>query len=140
VPTRGIAEGFAALMAYDPECTADENHETMTGAAAAVTIGEVTVAVRESTSEVGPIKAGDFLGIARDGIKAVDATLAGAATALLDALVGDDHEIVTIIEGEGSSAADTRRVTEWLADHRPGVQAEVHHGGQPLYAYYFGVE
>jgi uncharacterized protein len=140
VPTRGIAEGFAALMAYDPECSADENNEAMSEAAAAVTIGEVTVAVRESSSDAGPIKAGDYLGIARDGIKAVDATLAGAATALLDHLVRDDHEIVTIIEGEGSSAADTRRITEWLAEHRPGAQPEVHHGGQPLYAYYFGIE
>ena len=140
VPTRGIAEGFAALMAYDPDSEVDENAAAMTEAAAAVTIGEVTRAVRASSSEVGPIAAGDFLGIAREGIKAVDATLSGAATALLAELVGDDHEIVTVIEGEGATAADTRRITEWLGEHRPGVQAEVHHGGQPLYAYYFGIE
>ena len=46
-------------------------------------------------------------------------TLAGAACALLDILVTDDHDLVTIIEGEGSGAADTRRITEWLQDHRP---------------------
>jgi len=140
VPTRGIAEGFAALMAYDPDSEVGDNASAMTEAAAAVMIGEVTRAVRASTSDVGPISEGDYLGIARDGIKAVDPSLAVAATTLLDQLVGDDHEIVTIIEGEGANAADTRRITEWLSEHRPAVQAEVHHGGQPLYAYYFGIE
>jgi uncharacterized protein len=140
VPTRGIAEGFAALLSYDPQCAVDENHESMTDAAASVVAGEVTQAVRDSSWDGGAIKSGDFLGIGRDGIKAVDATLADAATALLDVLVADEHEIVTLIEGEGSSAADTRRITEWVNEHRPGVQVEVHHGGQPLYPYLLGIE
>jgi dihydroxyacetone kinase-like predicted kinase len=55
-------------------------------------------------------------------------------------MVTDDHEIVTVIEGEGATAADTRAITEWLGEHRPGVSPEVHHGGQPLYPYLFGVE
>ena len=140
VPTRGVAEGFAALMGYDPEAPADENAKEMASLAANVVAGEVTRAVRDSTCELGPIAEGDYLGIARDGIKAVEATLADAACALLDALVTDEHEIVTIIEGEGATAADTRAVTEWLSEHRPGVSPEVHHGGQPLYPYLFGIE
>jgi dihydroxyacetone kinase-like predicted kinase len=127
-------------MAYDPEASVDANASSMAGNADAVSTGEVTRAVRESSCDLGPIAEGDFLGIARDGIRALGSTLAEAATGLLDHLVGDDHEIVTIIEGEGSSAAETRRITEWLSEHRPGVEAEIHHGGQPLYPYYFGVE
>jgi fatty acid kinase len=140
VPTRGIAEGFAALMGYDPEAPADENAKEMASLSANVVAGEVTRAVRASTSEVGPIAEGDHLGIARDGIKVVTQSVAEAACGLLEILVGDDHEIVTVIEGEGSSPADTRRITEWLAEHRPDVTPEVHHGGQPLYPYLFGVE
>ena len=82
-----------------------------------------------------PIAEGDYLGIARDGIKAVAGSAAEAACGLLDVLVTEDHEIVTIIEGEGATAADTRQITEWLDEHRPDVSAEVHHGGQPLYPY-----
>jgi DAK2 domain fusion protein YloV len=140
VPTRGIAEGFAALMAYDPEATVDENTKAMIDAAANVVAAEVTRAVRDSTCEVGPIATGDYLGISRDGIKAVEATLGAAAVALLDAVIDDRHEIVTIIEGEGATAGDTRQITEWLTEQRPGAAAEVHHGGQPLYPYLFGIE
>jgi DAK2 domain fusion protein YloV len=140
VPTRGIAEGFAALMGYDPEAPVDENAKEMASLSANVVAGEITQAVRDSTSEAGPIVEGDYLGIARDGIRAVEKTVAAAATRLLERLVTDDHEIVTVIEGDGATAGDTRIITEWLGEHRPGVTAEVHHGGQPLYPYLFGVE
>jgi DAK2 domain fusion protein YloV len=140
VPTRGIAEGFAALLAYDPECEGDLNAETMSQAASAVVAGEITQAVRDSSCDAGPITAGDWLGIARDGIRVVEPSVAAAVVGLLDQLVKDDHEMVTLIEGDGSSAADTRTATEWLEEHRPGVQVEVHKGGQPLYPYLVGIE
>jgi uncharacterized protein len=140
VPTRGIAEGFAALMSYDPEAGADENAKEMTALASNVLAGEVTRAVRDSTSDVGPIAEGDYLGMTSDGILAVEQTQAAAGCRLLELLVTDEHEIVTVIEGEGSTPADTRAITEWLDEHHPEASVEVHHGGQPLYPYLFGIE
>ena len=140
VPTKGAAEGFAALLAYDPKAAADENAEAMGEAAASVIAGEVTRAVRESSSDAGPIHAGDYLGISGDGIQAVADSVSAVAIGLLDVLVTDEHEIVTIIEGEGSTVGATRHIREWLEDNRPDVETEVHHGGQPLYPYYFGIE
>ena len=140
VPTKGAAEGFAALLAYDPKAAADENAEAMGEAAASVIAGEVTRAVRESSSDAGPIHEGDYLGISGDGIQAVADSVSAVAIGLLDVLVTDEHEIVTIIEGEGSTVGDTRHIREWLEDNRPDVETEVHHGGQPLYPYYFGIE
>lgn len=140
VPTKGIPEGVAALMAYDPDASVDDNAEALAEAAANVVAGEVTRAVRDSTCDVGPIAEGDFLGIARDGIRAVAPTAADALIGLLDHLLDDDHEIVTLIEGEGSSAADTRRVRNWVEEHHGDVEVETHHGGQPLYPYFLGIE
>lgn len=140
VRTKGIPEGFAALLAYDPDADVEENASGMAEAAANVVAGEVTQAVRDSTCDLGPIVEGDFLGIGRDGIRAVAPTAGEAAIRLLMYLLGDEHEIVTLIEGEGSSAAETRRITQWLEEHHEGVEAEIHHGGQPLYPYFLGVE
>jgi len=141
VPTRGIPEGLAALIAYDPETDVDTNVAGMCEAAEAVVAGEVTRAVRDSTCEVGPIADGDYLGIGRTGIRSVAPALADAAIGLLGELIDDDeHEILSVIEGEGATAADTRRITEWLEDHHPDVEAEIHVGGQPLYPYFFGIE
>ena len=141
IATSGATEGLAAAMQYDPQGDIEANAASMRAAAAAVVSGEVTVAVRDSTSDVGPIFEGDHLGLTRrGGIVVVQRELADACTGLLSVMVEDGHEIVTVIEGDGASAGVTRRITEWLADHRPGIVAEVHHGGQPLYPYLFGVE
>ena len=140
VPTRTVAEGFAALVAYDPEASLDENVAAMRGAAEHVVAGEVTRAVRDATSPIGPIHSGDYLGIARHGIAAVDDSLAGATTKLLGTLLADEHELVTLIAGADATPADTAMIEAWLAEHRPDVTAEVHHGGQPLYPYLVGVE
>jgi uncharacterized protein len=140
VPTKGIQEGFAALLEYDPEGPADTNAMMMTSCAEQVVAGEVTRAVRPSSCDAGPIAEGDYIGISRDRIEVVATDVAGAATALLERLVTPDHEIVTVIAGEGSTPGDTRRITEWVTDHLEDVTAEVHQGGQPLYPYLFSIE
>jgi uncharacterized protein len=145
VPTAGIPEGFAALMAYDPEADVDTNADAMAAAAERVIAGEIAPASRPATTTAGAVKEGDWLGISRERIEVIahrPATAADAAILLLDLLVSDrgDHEIVTVIEGEGAHAADTRRIVEWLAEKRPGTASEVHHGGQPVYPYLFSIE
>ncbi len=141
IPTRGIQEGFAALLEYDPEGDADANQSLMSESSSAVVAGEVTRAVRASMCDAGPIAEGDYLGLSRQGIEVVAADLSEAVTRLLDRLIdADHHEIVTIIAGEGAGAADTRRITEWIDAHHPGVVNEVHQGGQPLYPYLFSIE
>jgi len=140
VPTRGVVEAVAALVSYDPFAEVDAVAGALADGADAVVAGEVTRAVRDSSCEVGPISEGDWLGIARDGILAVEASLVDATTRLLERLVDDEHEIVTLVEGEGCTVADTRRITDWLEEHRPEIAVEVHAGGQPLYPYYIGIE
>ena len=145
VPTPGVPEGFAALLAYDPEADVDTNADNMATAASRVVAGEVAQASRPAVTGAGPVKEGDWLGLSRQGIKVVTPASGGpadAAIALLGLLVAEDkdYEIVTIIEGEGSHPADTRRIVEWLSENRPGVTSEVHHGGQPLYPYLFSIE
>ena len=140
VPSTGIAEGFAALMAYDPEAGAEENDGAMRQAAGRVVSGEVTQAVRSSHTPAGQVAQGDWLGMSRSGIEVVAPDLVSAACGLLEKLVTDGHEIVCIIEGEGSGPGQTRQLTEWLAEHHPGVAHEVLHGGQPLYPYLFSIE
>ncbi len=140
VPTRNVAEALASLVDYDPEADIDENANAMTIAAGAVVAGEVTRAVRDAFSGAGPVRRGDYIGLARDGIVSIGGSLVAASTGLLARLVAGDHEIVTIITGQESIPEDTAAIEAWLEGAHPDVDVEVHHGGQPLYAYFFGVE
>jgi len=140
VGTRGIAEGFASLMAYDPGSDAGVNQAAMSDASQSVVAGEVTSAVREADTEAGPVKPGQWLGLDRGGVRVVGSSIVEASVGLLDLLVSDEHELVTVIAGEQADDASNAAVELWLAEHRPGVETEVHLGGQPMYPYYFGVE
>ena len=140
VSTGGVIEGFAALLEYDPEVGADDNAEAMAASARRVLPGEVTQAVRSATVPGGAVRAGQWMGLSRDGVEAVADTVSDAACQLLARLLTDRHELVSLIEGEGAAASDTRRITEWLAEHHPSVAVEVLHGGQPLYPYLLSVE
>ncbi len=141
VPTRSVAEGFAALVAYDPEDGADHNHDQMAAAASHVVTGEVTRSVRDTESSVGAIRTGDYIGLAAgEGIVSVASTVVEAACRLLDEIVTLDHELVTVICGADATEPESSAIVEWLAAKRPDVEVEVHDGGQPLYPYYFGVE
>ncbi len=140
VATASIVEGFAALLAYDPDAPGATNAKAMSASSAHVVAAEVTRAVRATTTEAGEVREGDWIGLTKEGVRSIAESVAVAACALLDVVVTEGHELVTVIEGDGATQANTRRITQWLAEERPGVAVEVHHGGQPLYPYLFGIE
>ena len=140
VPTRSVVEGIASLLVFSADNTAVHNATAMATAAAAVTAAEVTQAVRDATSSAGPISAGDWLGIGPAGITAVESEAAAAATALLSAIIDDDHELLTVLTGAEADEAATEAIVAHVSENHPEVEVEVREGGQPLYPYYFGLE
>ena len=140
VPTVSVVEALGALVVYDPSASLDENAAAMQEAATRVHAGEVTQAVRDSVAECGPIATGDWIAIAADGIVVATKSVTDAAIALVDSLVGDDTELVTIILGADADAGDTVVISEQIASSHPDVEVELHEGDQPLYPYLIGVE
>jgi hypothetical protein len=140
VPTRAVVEALAALVCYDPDADLDTNVQAMTEAAGRVRAGEVTRAVRASVTAVGPIAEGDWIGIGPGGICAVASSAVDAAVTLVEQLVQDDSELVTVLVGADARGADTDRLRDRLGLAFPNVELEVHEGDQPLYPYLLGVE
>ena len=75
-----------------------------------------------------------------DGVCATTKSPADATIAMLDALLTDDAELVTLVVGAGADGGDTARIAEHLELTHPDVEIEVHEGDQPLYPYLVGVE
>jgi hypothetical protein len=141
VPTTSMPEALAALVTYDPEASAETNARNMSAAAASMTTGEVTQAVRDTATDAGAVTTGDWIGIVRgDGIVAVAGSAVGASTQLLDHIIDDAGELLTIVTGADATPSETDQIVAWLGDNRPDVAVEVHRGGQPLYPYLFGIE
>jgi len=141
VPTCSMPEALAALVLYDPEADVDSNCEAMSDAAKSVATGEVTQAVRDTNTDAGAVKNGDWIGLVRgDGVVAIGSTMVQAATSLLSQLMSNKGELLTVITGDLATARATEEVVAYMAEHYADVEVEVHAGGQPLYPFLFGVE
>jgi len=51
-----------------------------------------------------------------------------------------DRFVELQLAGLDAAEATTAAIVSWLAAEHPGVEVEVHEGGQPLYPYFLGVE
>ena len=140
VGTHTVTEGFASLLGYDPEATSEKNQTGMLQASQMVESGEITTAVRNSTSEIGEIKKGNFLGLQKGKVTVVAETIVEATNNLLKEMISDEHEIVTLVSGEDSNKKETDEIVAWVNAEYEELEVEVHEGGQPLYPYYIGIE
>ena len=140
VGTHTVTEGFASLLGYDPEATSEKNQTGMLQASQMVESGEITTAVRDSTSEIGEIKKGNFLGLQKGKVTVVAETIVEATNNLLKEMISDEHEIVTLVSGEDSNKKETDEIVAWVNSEYEELEVEVHEGGQPLYPYYIGIE
>ena len=140
VPTHAVVEGLSALVAFNPQSSAEVNVEAMAHAAQRVRAGEVTRAVRDATTEVGTVRQGDWLAVRRGHVTAVADSMEKACLAILDQLLDDGSELVTVVEGAGALAGVTEAIEAAVGARAPSAEVEVHRGGQPTYPYYIGVE
>jgi hypothetical protein len=140
IATHSIPEALAALVEYDPNAAYDANARAMDAAIERVRTGEVTQAVRDASIDGERVHAGDWIALTRDGLVAATGSPADAVCTLLEKLVDDDSEIVTVLVGSDAPAHETDRIREHIEFRFPHVEVEFHDGGQPLYPYLVGVE
>jgi uncharacterized protein len=140
VATQSVPEALAALVDYDPNANVDDNATAMHDAVKRVRTGEVTQAVRDASVDGEKVREGDWIALARDGVVGSAGSPADAVCKLLDVIVDDDSEIVTVLVGCDAPAKETERIREHIEYAFPHLEVEFHDGGQPLYPYLVGVE
>jgi DAK2 domain fusion protein YloV len=140
IPTKSIPQGLAAILAFQEQADLDENTEEMTAAIQRVKSGQVTHAVRDTNMDGMEIKQGDFIGIADGKIVCSEPGLMQASKKLLQEMIEEGSEIVTILSGEDAKEDDLEELEAFIREMYPEVEIELHPGGQPLYPYIFSVE
>jgi DAK2 domain fusion protein YloV len=140
IGTHSVPEALAALVEYDPNAALDENEHAMGATLERVRTGEVTQAVRDASVDGEIVKEGDWVALSREGVVATSASPGDAVCKLLEKLVDDDSEIITVLVGADAPANETDRIREHIEFTFPHVEVEFHDGGQPLYPYLVGVE
>ncbi|MBM4763969.1 DAK2 domain-containing protein [Bacillus sp. B15-48] len=140
VPSKTVPQGMSALLAFNPNAELTENKAGMTEALNHVRTGQLTYAVRDTNIDGLEIEKGDFMGIAEGKIVVKDKNQVQAAQALLESMLDDDAEILTILVGEEVIQQDVDALTKFLAENYEDIEIEIHAGGQPLYPFIFAIE
>lgn len=140
VPTKTIPQGISALLAFHPDVAIKENRITMEEASTHVKTGQVTYAVRDTQIDGITIEKDHFMGIADGKIKATDRNKLETVKLLLDEMITEDDEILTILQGEDASDATTNVIVKYVKDTYEDMEIEVHDGSQPIYSYILSVE
>ncbi|MBD0291154.1 MAG: DAK2 domain-containing protein [Thermoleophilia bacterium] len=131
VPTTTVQAGLAAMVAFDPGRSADENAREMVEAAASVRAGAVTRASRAASFDGVDVEEGHFLGLVDGRPVATGTALADVARRVVELLLEGGPDVLTILVGEGAAGVDGLR--DEIARAHPDLELEVHEGGQPHY-------
>lgn len=139
IPSKTIPQGLSACIMFNPEVDFDMNVSEMSDAISLVKTGQVTYAIKDTTFEGLEIKAGDYMGIKEKDIVVSLTDKLEATRQLLDQLVDEESEIVTLIYGEDVTEEEANEIQSYIED-KYDAEVEVNNGQQPVYSFIIGVE
>lgn len=140
VQSKTIAQGMAAMLAFSPDMSLEENQEAMTEEMQVVKSGQVTIAVRDTTLDGKEIKKDDYMGIIDGKIEVTASECKQAACDMVKHMLDEDSEIVTIIYGQEANEAEAKEIQEAILEYDEDLEVEIHEGNQPVYPYLISVE
>lgn len=140
VQSRTIAQGMTALLSFDPSAELQANQVAMTEALDTVISGQVTQAIRDTTLDGLEIKKDDYMGIIDGKIKVSTADRQTAAIEMVQNMLDEDSEIVTIIVGEDGDMTEAEAISDAIMAQDDELEVEIHEGDQPVYPYLISVE
>ena len=139
LPSKTIPQGLSACLMFNPEADVEANLEEMTEAIKNVKTGQVTYAIKDTTYEGLEIKEGDYMGMFEKSIIVAVPDKMEAVKTLVDQMVDEDAEIVTLIAGEDASEEEVEELVAYIEDNYD-AEVDLHRGNQPVYCFVLGVE
>lgn len=140
VPSKTVPQGITAMINFEMSRTEQENAEAMTSSMATVRTGQVTYAVRDTSIDGKEIHKDDILGLADKGLAAVGKDIDATVLELLDTMIDDDSELVSVYYGEDITNEQASGIVASIEEKYPDVDVELQEGGQPVYYYIVSVE
>lgn len=137
--TKSIPQGLSACIMFNPEVEVEDNLAEMQAAIAHVKTGQVTYAIKDTTYDGMSINHGDYMGIFEKDIIVATPNKLEATKKLLDKMMDDDCEIVTLLVGEDTTEDETKEIEHYITETFE-LEVDVQIGGQPVYSFIIGVE
>lgn len=139
LPTKSVPQGLSACINFNPDEDVQTNKEAMEEAIANVKTGSVTYAIKDTTMDGKEIHSGDYMGLFDKEIVVINTDKMATCKALIEKMMDDDSEIVTLLKGEDATQDEVDELAEYIEDTYD-VDVDVQDGGQPVYSFVIGVE
>ena len=140
VPTRSIPQGVAALLAYNPTSSLEENLAAMEGTLPTVTTIEITQAVRDTSVDGVVVGLGDYIALLDDKLVITAQSAEEALEQAFGMAGAESGSILTIYRGADAESGAAEACVEALEARTPGLEVESIYGGQPHYHYLASIE
>ena len=140
IPAKTVPQGITAIINYIPDLSPEENEQTMIDEIKNVATGQVTYAVRDTNIDGKEIKQGDFMGLGDAGILSVGTTIPEVAISMIDEMMREELELISIYYGAEIAKEDAEKLRETAESRYPGCDVELQYGGQPIYYYIVSAE
>ena len=140
VPTSSIPQGVAALLAYNPLSSLEENLAAMSELLPTVTTIEVTQAVRDTSVDGVEVRLGDYIALLDDKLVTTAGSAEEALRVTVEMVGVDSGSIVTVFRGGDADPDSAQTCVEQLETLVAGLQVEQVYGGQPHYHYLASIE
>lgn len=139
IPTKTIPQGLSACIMFNPDASLDDNINEMNEAIGNVKTGQVTFAIKDTVIDGVEIKANDYMALVEKNIVACKDNKLKALKVVLESLVDEDAELITLIYGEDVNDEDIEEIGSFVEDNFD-AELEVINGKQPVYSFIVGVE
>ena len=133
-----IPQGISALIAFQEEASPEENTKNMTESLKAVSSGEITYAVRDTTIDGREIHSGDILFLGDKGLLSAEKDILSAVREALPKM--GEGEILSLYYGEDVKAEDAEALVSEIQKDYPDLEIELQNGGQAVYYYLVSLE
>ncbi|GAA0788713.1 DAK2 domain-containing protein [Hathewaya limosa] len=140
LPTKTIPEGITALTVFNEEDTIEENLQNMEEVIGNVSTGSVTYAIKDTEADGMQIKKDDILGLVQEKISQVGNNIYEVCENVLDKMVNEDSELITIYYGEDCEETKVKELVEKLEEKYEDLDIQCYEGKQPLYYFIVSVE
>jgi dihydroxyacetone kinase-like predicted kinase len=140
LPTTSIQAGISAMLAFNPLLDMSTNIDKMEQAAGRVKAGEVTYAVRDAVFNNTEIRQGSLIGLWQGDIVEVGDSLEQVALAMIDRMLDEGDELVTLLTGKEVPPDEADRIVSLIRGSHPQIEVEVQYGGQPVYYFLISID
>ena len=140
IETKTIPQGIACLTMFNTEAEVDENESTLKEAIEMVKTGSVTYAVRDTEMDGIEIKEGNMLGLIEGKIKKVGSSYIDVAEEVLEEMIDEDGELITIFYGEDVTEDEANEFASKIEEKYSDLDVQCYRGAQPLYYFLMSVE